>query len=357
MDLQSVVADILSYVQSIDFSTTSTDVSLFETTIRYLGGLLSGYDLLAGPFSHLAPNVRAIDDLLAQAVNLADALAFAFDTPSGVPHNDINIVSRTPSSDSQTNGLATTGTLVLEWQHLSDLTHAAQYGALAQKAESYLLSPAPSWNVPFPGLLGTGINISSGLLTDATGGWNGGDDSFYEYLIKMFVYNPEKYPQYRDAWIRAADSTIKHLASHPSSQPQLTFLSSYVNTSQLVNTSQHLTCFAGGSFLLAGSALSRSDYTQFGLDLVDGCHATYTSTTTGIGPEVFSWDASALEANSSEKAFFDKNGFYITNGVYDLRPEVIESYYYAYRYTGNFSHHSSFSRPISLEYLVHAANV
>lgn len=37
-----IVDQILDYIPKINFDNTSTEVSLFETTIRYLGGLLSG---------------------------------------------------------------------------------------------------------------------------------------------------------------------------------------------------------------------------------------------------------------------------------------------------------------------------
>ena len=37
-----IVDVILEHVQDIDFDKTDDDVSLFETTIRYLGGLISG---------------------------------------------------------------------------------------------------------------------------------------------------------------------------------------------------------------------------------------------------------------------------------------------------------------------------
>ncbi len=36
---------------------------------------------------------------------------------------------------------------------------------------------------------------------------------------------------------------------------------------------------------------------------------------------------------SGQTDFYRKAGFWITNGQYVLRPEVIESYYYAYRAT------------------------
>ncbi len=114
------------------------------------------------------------------------------------------------------------------------------------------------------------------------------------------------------------------------SRPDLTFLASYVNTT-FVNSSEHLTCFDGGNFLLGGSVLGRQDYIDFVLALVNGCHVLYNSTLTGIGPETFSWNTTGV--NSANEAFYSANGFYITDTLYDLRPEVIENFYYAYRIT------------------------
>ncbi|KAG8534153.1 uncharacterized protein KY384_000997 [Bacidia gigantensis] len=338
MELEPIVEEVLDYIPTIDFTSSESQkdrlVSLFETTIRYLAGLLSAYDLLKGPFPISPKHSYKVEALLSQAKVLADRLKFAFDSPSGVPWNDLNF-THSDSHNIETNGLATTGTLVLEWQRLSDLTGDPEYGHLAQKAESYLLKPKPTYNVPFPGLLGTRILTTDGTFEDANGGWGGGDDSYYEYLIKMYAYDSFRYPHYRDSWIVAADSTMKYLASHPSSRPDLTFLAGYENQT-LVNSSSHLTCFDGGNFLLGGQVLSRADYISFGLQLVDGCHETYAATATHIGPETFSWDDADLHANrANQTAFYEKHGFYITNAAYVLRPEVIESYYYAYRVTGN----------------------
>lgn len=86
---------------------------------------------------------------------------------------------------STNNGLATIGTLVLEWTHLSDLTGNKTYGELTQKGESYLLNPQPKSSEPWDGLVGTNVDLNTGKFLDASGGWNGGDDSFYEYLIKV----------------------------------------------------------------------------------------------------------------------------------------------------------------------------
>ena len=134
------------------------------------------------------------------------------------------------------------------------------------------------------------------------------------------------------SWVAAADSTIAHLASHPSSRPDLTFLAMFANTT-LEYDSGHLACFDGGNFILGGLVLGEQKYIDFGLQLVAACEDTYNQTLTGIGPEGFSWNVSSLPANQT--AFYERAGFYITDSHYILRPEVIESFYYAYRVTGS----------------------
>lgn len=332
MGHQDIVNQIVNYIPKIDF-TRSNDatISLFETTIRYLGGLLAGYDLLSGPASHLIPDKKKVDAILSQAEVLANTLSYAFETPSGVPYNNLLINSR-GNDGSTTNGLATTGTLIIEWTHLSDLSGNKTYAQLAQKAESHLIHPHPAWTEPFPGLVGSNIDIATGDFLDDYVTWNGGDDSFYEYLIKFFVYDQSLYAEYRDRWVAAATSTLQHLLSHPAPKPELTFLNIYDNGT-MDSTSEHLTAFIGGNFLLAGSVLGRKDFIDAGLAFTDSWHATYASDATKIGPEVFSWNASNVPPD--QKAFFEESGFYITSPDYVLRPEVIESYYYAYRITGD----------------------
>jgi mannosyl-oligosaccharide alpha-1,2-mannosidase len=42
MQIPDTVTTILNYIPTIDYDVTTTEVSLFETTIRYLGGMLAG---------------------------------------------------------------------------------------------------------------------------------------------------------------------------------------------------------------------------------------------------------------------------------------------------------------------------
>ncbi|CAN8098067.1 unnamed protein product [Discula destructiva] len=344
MGKTEVVAQILDWVPQIDFSISFNDtgVSVFETTIRYLGGLLSAYDLLTGPLaSEYGNNTSKAATVLAQAKSLGDNLKFAFDTPTGISDNSI-FLNPPRLANSTDNGVATIGTLVLEWTRLSDLTGDPTYGELAQKGESYLIKPLnPELGEPFPGLLGSGVSISNGSFLDSQGGWTGGTDSFYEYLIKMFLYDRKRFFTYKDRWVLAVDSSIKYLASHPTTRPDLTFLSYYFNNSMngLYYYSEHLACFAGGNIILGGLTLDVPEYIDFGLELVAGCRETYEQTATGIGPETFEWLGETSPKNATvprgDEAFYERAGFYITGSSYITRPEVIESYYYAYRATGD----------------------
>jgi mannosyl-oligosaccharide alpha-1,2-mannosidase len=65
MNIPEIVNQIVDYVPEINWSVSSNNqpVSLFETTIRYMAGLLSGYDLLSGPLSSLVNDVSILQTL------------------------------------------------------------------------------------------------------------------------------------------------------------------------------------------------------------------------------------------------------------------------------------------------------
>lgn len=157
---------------------------------------------------------------------LADSISFAFDTPSGIPSGDVYLNPSPRHSDSPTNGIAGVGTLVMEWVRLSDLTGDDKYAQLVLKANDYLVHPTGEPE-RFPGLVGRSISLETGEFLDQKGSWAAGSDSFYEYLIKMYLYDPIEFEEYKDRWILAADSTMEHLASHPTTESGLTFLLEY----------------------------------------------------------------------------------------------------------------------------------
>ena len=76
MGLQEEFEIALAELAKIDFTyTEGCQVNLFETTIRHLGGLLSAFDISGGKYKILVE----------KAVELAEMLYTAFDTPNRMP--------------------------------------------------------------------------------------------------------------------------------------------------------------------------------------------------------------------------------------------------------------------------------
>ena len=65
---------------------------------------------------------------------------------------------------------------------------------------------------------------------------------------------------------------------------------------------------------------------------------------TGIGPEAFAYFSSdgnytGSTPSAAQRAFYNQHGFFITTSYYYMRPEVLESNFYAWRYTGNTTYY------------------
>jgi mannosyl-oligosaccharide alpha-1,2-mannosidase len=108
----------------------------------------------------------------------------------------------------------------------------------------------------------------------------------------------------------------------------------------LLNEMGHLACFAGGNLMLGGRHLGNPTITQLGAELVETCRRSYEATTTGIGPEYFQWQPEHQDgAYTADSEHFQRQnkelGFWITDARWMLRPETVESYFYAYRITGD----------------------
>ncbi|KAE9992252.1 hypothetical protein EG327_009630 [Venturia inaequalis] len=346
MGQKDIVKIILDFIPTVNFTKNNSvgpiDTSLFETNIRYLGGLLAAYDLLKGPFNGTVTNTTQVDALLSQARTLADALKFCFNTPTGIPVNAVFLGNKTfldyskLDDGSYTAGLAELGTLQLEWQHLSDLTGDPSYGDLAQRAESWWFKGKEVW----PGLTGGLFNVSSGAIIEDYGGWTAGNDSAYEYLIKMYVYDPDRYQNYSARWQLAADSTITHLLSSPPSRPDLVTVGTFSGSNATITKySEFLACFIGGSFILGSTALKKPKYLDYGLKFAEWCANGYRYAASGIGPTLYSWDTDLLAKNfSNQTDLYSKAGWFIPDNNAlggGQTPEAVESWYYAYQATGD----------------------
>lgn len=77
MQLKDEFSEAMDVIKNIDFKTSMrADIPMFETTIRYLGGLIGAYDISGSRYPML----------LDKAEELAEVLIGAFDTPNRMPH-------------------------------------------------------------------------------------------------------------------------------------------------------------------------------------------------------------------------------------------------------------------------------
>lgn len=183
---EAAAFQILEFIATLYFKVVKggTRIQVFEVTIRHFAAMVSAWDLLNGPFSHMVTNSDLRHALYAQMTILGDILSCAFDTPSGVPRDWVDPVSCQTDQATQ-NSIAGAGTMILEFARLSDITGNQTYVNLAQTAEEYLLKPQPASGEPYPGLLGSFISVESGEILGSKGSWGAFADC--ETLIRDHI--------------------------------------------------------------------------------------------------------------------------------------------------------------------------
>uniref|UniRef100_A0A8C3AFF0 alpha-1,2-Mannosidase n=1 Tax=Cyclopterus lumpus TaxID=8103 RepID=A0A8C3AFF0_CYCLU len=163
-------------------------VSVFETNIRVLGGLLGAHvmaDLLRQRGERM---LWYRDELLHMAKELGYRLLPAFNTTSGLPYPKVNLrygvlnpLSRTGTESDTCTACA--GTMILEFAALSRLSGDSVFEEHARKALDVL------WQRRQRGsdLVGTVINIHNEEWVRRESGVGAGIDSYYEYLMKAYI--------------------------------------------------------------------------------------------------------------------------------------------------------------------------
>ena len=277
---RELIAKNLSFDQDIY-------VKNFEITIRMLGGLLSSYQLTGD------------QRLLALADDLGKRLLPAFNSPTGLPYVFVNL--KTGAVRGVDTNPAEAGTLLLEFGTLSKLTGKPVYYDKAKRAlvEVYNRRSAI-------GLVGGGINVETGKWTDTDSHISGGIDSYYEYLFKAWrLFGDEDCLR---MWTASITSVNRYLADE--SHNGLWYSHADMNTGKRTATEfGALDAFFPSVLALSGD-LPRAE------KLLDSCYKMWTAY--GIEPESFDYP--------TMKAIIPK---------YELRPEIIESTYYLYFFTGN----------------------
>jgi mannosidase alpha-like ER degradation enhancer 2 len=263
------------------------DVSVknFEFTIRFLGGLLSTYQLTG--------DAR----MLRLARDLGERLLPVFHSPTGMPYVYVNL--RTGRVSGTVSNPAEIGTLLLEFGTLSKLTGDARFYDAAKKALTVLFGLRSSI-----GLVGQSIDITTGKWVGTDSHVSGCIDSYYEYLVKCArLFGDEDCLR---MWQASVGPLNKWIAD--TLHGGLWYGHADMATGNRTGTlSGSLDAFFPAVLALSGDLRRAGELQQSSLRMWNRY---------GIEPELI--DYAAMTAADSG---------------YALRPEIIESAYYMYHFT------------------------
>lgn len=175
-------------------------------------------------------------------------------------------------------------------------------------------------------------------------------DSLYEYLPKMYILAGGLEPSYELMFKKAIDTATEHVLFRPMLPDQRDILfagdAAVAGNGQVkhIPEGQHLSCFAGAMYILGGKIFDNKDHVDIGARLARGCAWAYSVFPTGVMPEIFGllpcpskepchWDEKTWDEEGDHS--LNIKGFqHARDPRYILRPEAIESIFYAYRATG-----------------------
>ncbi|KAK0408930.1 hypothetical protein QR680_004245 [Steinernema hermaphroditum] len=290
-------------------SKATSTLSVFETNIRFLGGMLSLYALTKEMF------------YVEKAKEIADALLPAFDTPSGIPKSNLNPITKYVSNYGWAAGgssiLSEFGSLHLEFAYLSNVTGNPIYYEKVKKVRDVLDA------VDKPdGLYSNYMNPDTGKWTQMHMSLGALGDSFYEYLIKSWLQTGKKDDQAKKMYFEVSDAIQNKMVFK--SKGGLTYVAELRNGNP-EHKMGHLACFVTGMFALeaehSDDPARKEKIMKLAEELGKTCHESYVRAASGIGPEMF---------------YFDQFQEATTNGGdhgYIQRPEVIEGWFYLWRLT------------------------
>jgi len=332
MGLKNEFAEALGYLKGPesaiknlfgDENQRDVSVSVFETNIRIIGGLLSTYDLSGDK------------ETLELAETVAAHLMPAFDTPTGIPHSLVNVKTGISSGQRWTNGasiLADFGTLHLEWATLSERTGNPVYAAHTEHVFDTLASLARRGeNGIVKGLFPHLFNVDTGKFSGGRNAFGGLGDSFYEYLIKCWrsLGDLKDAQIWRVMFDDAIDgmkrSLLREWRKDTATGDVYAYLSDMLSNNG-ERSMEHLACFAPGMLVLgAAEAPTKAladEYVQIAKNIARTCVEMYSSQPCGISPDqvMFNHETGTIS---------------VINAINVQRPETVESLFYLYRKTGD----------------------
>ena len=315
----------------------NVSVSFFETIIRCIGTMITLFDFTNDELylNHL----RILMDNLLPAFN-TDGLGF--------PASDINLLTgdiHISNCDGKCVVFADIASIQLEFNAACDRLKDYKYCAKSDHVINmidpnhfeYSLIGEQIIAGHYPIMIGLDGTFASNIYR-----WGAMGDSFYEYLLKLWIYeefsrklkakqfgyfyDENRAKQYKRMYITAVDTMLETL--YKKNEYSNLYYIAEIDKNNFLAKMDELACFVGGNLALAsyrnitGDSKKSEKYLNAAIELTETCYQMWHETKSGLAPEY---------------VIFSKNGMHPGGGAdyYLLRPETVESLFYLYRITNN----------------------
>ena len=278
--IENFVVDSLNFDKDIF-------VKVFEVDIRILGGLLSIYE-----------NTKD-KKVLKKAQDFADRLLPAFNSPTGLPYFYVNL--KTGATKGKIVNVAEAGSYIFEFGILSYYTQNPKYYQAAKKATLKIFSSRSKID-----LLGRDIDVESGKWTMTQSMVGAYADSYFEYLYKTWLLFKD--PEIKKIWDIHIAAIQKYIAE--TKDGKLWYGKVDMDSGKKLNGQVTLWDAYFPALLALSGDLPKAKASLNAWDYLWDKHSLF--------PMVYDYKKDS-----------------IINPFFQLNPEVIESAYYLWKYTGD----------------------
>ncbi len=293
MGLDGEAKRVENYALNMDWD-KDVFVQVFEVNIRILGGLLAIYDNTKNP------------EILNNAIDFADRILPAFDSPTGIPYHSVNLkTGATSGNNGEGSGnvvnTAQAATYLFEFGILSYYSKNPKYYQVAKKATLAIFERKSKIGLP-----GDFINVESGEWTNDWSYLQAGMDSYYEYLFKSNLLFPDS--EINDIWNYSLEKINQYYSDEYEGKQFYACVN--MHNGEIVKRSMSL-------------------YDAF-FPAVQALHGDLANAEKNMATWDWLWDKYGLLPT---RYLYEQDKIEYANS--ELNPEIIESAYYLHQITGN----------------------
>lgn len=307
----------------MDFTKADEQISVFELTIRGLGGLLGAHTLSGQQI------------FLDRAQELGDRLLPAFNTSSRLPWPKCSIKTGICAPSTEPTILSEAGSVQLELRCLAELTGDRRFRDAGDAAFEAIQSTGMTGLLP---VYLTPPDHTPVRVLASKFAFGALADSYYEYLLKQWLQNPGE-ERFKEMWLAVMDELPGLMRPRPTSTtsgaPSHYKLVEVAPGGDLIWKMDHLSCFAPAMATLGLTSVPNEDllekdrnatWWRLSEGLTAACMDLWQMTESGLAPE-YAVVRGHTPFEFSEIPRNARHSF--------LRPETAESLFYLYRFTGD----------------------